>query len=486
MGNEQAFDLTLKERFMPKVSIEILTQCDPQRAIRAVLLALSVPKSIPVICAIYGNQSQLQNRLSDVSTLPKNLNFVFVTPKSESAYPTNKMRNIAFKASTADLIMYIDVDFVFHPDFWPLFFRDYLPYLDRRSCFCPIPLWDKKKPEELSHISSQDMIRSESINTHINNRWFENPLSKQLFKYHDKWMAKNPAGLLTDMTDRMLFLRKGSHLPEPWGITYRENFLLADQDFRIAGDKVQLVTTMLDTGIKFYSMKDAYIYHLWHPDRRFDGSRDLEKIRSHILWSTRYHRRDYKFLFLVAPGGQLSFVKDWLQALLLNKFPEMSVKEIPCYSRNNTLFSKKQVVSNCLELLSQGHECIYGKAGFSTQYLAFKYKIILVLDGYNHLGQIDASHPYKNLCDFLGDGDKSVVEAAYNLSFFSGLFDQSDVNGTEKMSNLTGLDCCSTEKPIGVSEQSRYGQSYFDQQNVKINTIDFDLYHQARRIFYYD
>ena len=472
---------------MPKVSIEILTHCDPQRGIRAVLLALSVPKSIPVICAIYGNQSQLQKRLSDVPTLPENLNFVFVNPKSESAYPTNQMRNIAFKASTADLIMYIDVDFVFHPDFWHLFFRDYLSHLDRHSCFCPIPLWDESKPDELSHISSQDMLRSERIDTHINNRWFEDPLSKQLFKYHDKWMDKNPSSLLTDMTDRMLFLRKGSQPPEPWGITYRENFMLADQDFvGTVRDKIQLVTTMLDTGVKFYSMKNVYIYHMWHPDRRFDGSRDSEKIRNHILWSTRYHRREYKFLFLIAPGGRSSFVKDWFQGLLLHKFPNMSVKEIPYHSQKDTLFSRKQMVSNCLELLSQGHECIYGKAGFSTQYLSFKHKIILVLDCFNNFGQIDPSHPYENLCDFLSNGSKSVVEAAYNLSFFSGLFDQSDVKEKEKMSNLTGLDCCSVEKSIEVSEQSRYDQSNSDQRNVNINTIDFDLYHQARRIFYYD
>ena len=287
--------------FVPDDRVEVLTHCDPLRAIRACLLARSVPSNIRVICAVNGTLDAIDARMGRTS-MPDNLTFVTMRP--ELVYPANALRNRALADATAEWVCYIDCDFVFCSEFWTkIGIADgRLVGTDDRVCLCPAALWDP----EAAYIATaerQDILNTETYDTHRPPRtWCEAGQAK-LFKYHHRYFT----GALGDgvpyyeITLQMHALR--SWFPaEPWGVLKRKHVALADEEFRAGPmDKQQFVTALLDRGLRFFAMPDVFIFHMWHPDSSHGWP---DRARNECLFAKRYRGLSHHYL-LIGIGGAL-------------------------------------------------------------------------------------------------------------------------------------------------------------------------------------
>jgi hypothetical protein len=281
------------------VSIQILTHCDPVRALRACLLAESVPEKIEVLCAVNGPLEQVALRLGDLAS-PRNLRFL--PNAAQQVYPTNALRNVALENASADWVFYVDCDFVFCNGFW----KSALSHLRRLQplgsiCLCPIALW---RPNDALQQRSEGFLETETRTLHRYPGTWREAQDSSMFKYHDRYFRPNfgPDADAYDLTPQMLYLRNLHSPPEPWGLLKRTHVPWADEDFRAGPlDKQQFVSSMLDRGIRFFAMPDIFIFHLWHPDASHGWP---DRVRNHCMWLRRYHRLGHRYL-LIGVGGVL-------------------------------------------------------------------------------------------------------------------------------------------------------------------------------------
>jgi hypothetical protein len=213
--------------------IQILTHCDPRRAVRAGMLADSVPPQIEVLCAVNGTADQIGARFGS-SAIPKHLRFLPSPP--QAVYPANALRNLALSRATAEWIFYVDCDFVFCRDFWGKFainrFRSLLDLTDL-ICLCPIALWDPNG-DYLATARSPHLLHSESGGAHRPPADWSEAAHAKLFKYHSRYFTREfgPGIEPYEMTGHMQSLRRSYTPAEPWGLIKRKHLPWADEEFR--------------------------------------------------------------------------------------------------------------------------------------------------------------------------------------------------------------------------------------------------------------
>lgn len=286
-------------------SVQVLTHCDPSRAIRACMLANSVPPEIAVLCAVNGEMEEVVLRLSKTG-IPKHLSFI--PAASRYPYPANALRNLAMSRATANWVFYVDCDFVFCRDFWSILFQRYGALLSRQTptCFCPPALWDPNGAYLLVD-KTDDLLLKETFDSHCPPRNWEETSRAQLFKHHQSMFDNGigPDSMPYDFTPRMRRLRRG--MPgEPWGMLPRKACVWADEDFGAGPlDKQQFVSALLDRGVEFWAIPDLFLFHLWHPYR--DGTDGLwpDAIRNRVLWARRYATTFEHRYILIGIGGVL-------------------------------------------------------------------------------------------------------------------------------------------------------------------------------------
>ena len=345
---------------MPQLrDIEILTHCDVNRLNRAYLMAKTMPNDliITLIIGFKDKEYSLENK-------PKNIKVYFEHYDPKTIYPTNRFRNIAFEKSTRDYIFYLDVDFIFQQDFWTNFEKNYLEELSPEKVLCPLPLFDELIPPYLSDYKPEELVQKETQETH--EVILKNDFKKTatLFKFHDRWLTYPQEEELQDITPVMRSIRNGTILPEPWGIMHRDSYLFADESFlgRVK-DKQQFVCRLLDSGLEFYSMRDCVMYHLWHPDSRYDINREKENCVNTLLFNSRYLHKYQNFYFLLE--------NETLKNSLLEVLDKFISKTPIIVLRNED--SPNEVIP-----VLKSRQTIISNAQFYPEYSVYGYKLIFV------------------------------------------------------------------------------------------------------------
>ena len=393
--------------------IDILTHCDVSRMHRAFLMSRTMPKELKIILIIgYKNEEDKQFPLINK---PGNIEIYFEPYDPKTIYPTNRFRNVAFSKSTRDFIFYLDVDFIFQFDFWDVFETDYLPQLSQGKVFCPIPLFNEFKPDYLSAFKEEDLLKLETEKTHevILDNDFR--LSADLFKFHDRWVDYPQKEKLRDMTPIMRLIRNGTILPEPWGILHKNDYLFADETFlgRVK-DKQQFVCRLLDSGLRFYGMRDCVIYHLWHPDSRLDINREKENSINTLLFTKRYFNKYQNFYFLL----QTEDLEDDLVNLLANFHNFKEFLRVPSGQTTNEVIEKLKL-----------RKTIISNADFSPEYSVYGYKLIYVYSR----KEFQDGHIHKRI------GNKSNTgQQIFNLSYFSLELNPNAKNALKMIQDITG------------------------------------------------
>lgn len=281
--------------------VQVLTHCDPRRAVRACMLAMSAPSDIEVICALNGSVADIEKRLGSIP-IPSNLRFVAVPP--QPVYPANHLRNVALSEARADWIFYVDTDFVFCRDFWPLLLSEHraLAVGSQKVCLCPVALWDPHGAY-LRAPQRPDLIDIETTEFHRAPHTWSDAGKSVLFKYH-KRCFRDPF-IMSDrssyeITDRMHKFRHSYRPAEPWGLLRREEAVLADEDFADGPmDKQQFVCALLDRGVRFTAVPEVFIFHLWHPEERAGWP---DRARNLSIWLKRHNRTPYHYLLIGVDG----------------------------------------------------------------------------------------------------------------------------------------------------------------------------------------
>lgn len=402
--------------------IEILTHCDINRLSRVYLMAKTVPDEVLITLVIgYSNPNDKKHLFVGK---PDNLNIYFEYFEPGSIYPTNAFRNIAFENSRRDYILYLDIDFIFQFDFWINFQKYYIDLLSKSVVICPIPLFDEFMPDYLKDFEPDELCKKETVDTytHILNDNFAE--KSKLFKFHEGWVSYPQKEQLADMTPKMRQLRNATILPEPWGILHRESYLFADEDFfgRVK-DKQQFVCRLLDSGLKFYSMRDCVMYHLWHPDSRYDINREKENCTNTLLFNNRYLHKYQNFYFLLCSP----FEETRFQELLNNFEHKSSVVEI----------DENLNPDDVIPILKQ-RNTIISKAQFHPEYSVYGYKFVLVYDS----SKLDVDAFIQQL-----GTKKTLLGNICNLGFFSMELDLADNElNLKKIQNLSGWKLNDTSK----------------------------------------
>lgn len=289
-------------------NIQVLTHCDPARAVRACLLAGSA--EVEVICAVNGTLEEIAHRLGNVK-IPDNL--TLIPAKRITPYPVNLLRNRALAAASAEWVFYIDCDFVFCRHIWDRLFTELNHRTNDRLCFCPVALWDPSG-RYLTGTRSQRFLEEETYHTHNAPRVWSEAGYAELFKFHDRYFNKNygPGTMSYEITAWMMKLR--DWIPaEPWGMLKREYMAYADEDFRTGPlDKQQFVTALLNKGLRFFAVPDTFVFHMWHPDR---GGAWSDGIRNHCLWAKRHRGRPHHYTLVGAAGTIDSLPKLFIDRL---------------------------------------------------------------------------------------------------------------------------------------------------------------------------
>lgn len=351
---------------MPKLKdIEILTHCDVNRLNRAYLMAKTMPDDL-IITLVIGYKN-VEDKAYSLENKPDNIHIHFEYYDENTIYPTNRFRNIAFDKSTRDYIFYLDVDFIFQHDFWSNFEANYLAKLSPKKVLCPMPLFDDLIPSYLSEYDPNQLVKKETQDTHaviLNNDFTK---TAELFKFHDRWVNYPQKEILEDMTPVMRSIRNGTILPEPWGIMHRDSYLFADESFlgRVK-DKQQFVCRLLDSGLQFYSMRDCVIYHLWHPDSRYDINREKENCVNTLLFNRKYLHKYQNFFFLLQDNSLQSKLESFLGAFQSSTVV-VDVEEDSKPEDVIPLLKKRQT--------------IISKADFYPEYNVYGYKLVYVYDG---------------------------------------------------------------------------------------------------------
>jgi hypothetical protein len=247
--------------------IQVLTHCDPRRAIRACILANSVPQYIEVLCAVNGDLESVLNRINPELT-PANLRFLPAVPKEP--YPANPLRNLALSKATADWVFYVDTDFVFCEKLWTSLPSNYRLLADTNAkiCLCPVALWDPQA-SYLNELPLSNLIDIERLNSHVPPRTWSKAQRAGIWRDYKSWSRKSSDHKNSEsyeITDRMRAFRNSSHPIAPFGLLRRKDIVPADEDFTAgAGTREQFVRTLLDAGVRFFALPDLFIFHLWHP-----------------------------------------------------------------------------------------------------------------------------------------------------------------------------------------------------------------------------
>ena len=392
--------------------IEILTHCDVNRLNRAYLMARTMPDDL-VITLVIGYKNP-EDKSYSLENKPKNIHIHFEYYDSDTIYPTNRFRNIAFEKSKRDYVFYLDVDFIFQHDFWSNFEMYYLKELSPERVLCPLPLFDDEMPTYLKGFEPNELVKRETQETHLEILKDEFKKTATLFKFHDRWVTYPQKKVLEDMTPVMRSIRNGTILPEPWGIMHRDRYLFADESFlgRVK-DKQQFVCRLLDSGLEFYSMRDCVIYHLWHPDSRYDINREKENCVNTILFNKKYLHKYQNFFFLLQDKNmQIKLTQ------LLDAFKNNTTRtEVPQGSRSEDV----------IPILKQRHTIICNSK-FYPEYSVYGYKLVYVYD----------SETKTTIFNCLSvQGSKNI--GLFNLGYFAT---ELDINKPElalkKIQDLTG------------------------------------------------
>lgn len=389
--------------------IEILTHCDVGRLNRAYLMAKTMPSEL-MVTLIIGFKDP-KDKEHSLANKPDNINVYFEYYDPDTIYPTNRFRNIAFEKSVRGYVFYLDVDFIFQHDFWKNFEKQYISHLSPDSVLCPIPLFDELKPDYLEDYTPEELVRKETEATHLPIINDDFTKTATLFKFHDRWVTYPQEESLQDMTPVMRSIRNGTILPEPWGILHRDKYLFADESFlgRVK-DKQQFVCRLLDSGLKFFGMRDCVMYHLWHPDSRHDINREKENCINTLLFNKKYLHKYQNFFFLLENDDLEEQLRD-----CLGKFKTQS----PIVA-----LEQGSVPEDVIPILKK-RPTVISKSVFFPEYDVYGYKLIYV---YNK--------------DFRGrrlSNENSTKEAIYNLASFSM---ELDIDSTDlvmkKIQDITG------------------------------------------------
>ena len=351
---------------MPQLKdIEILTHCDVNRLNRAYLMAKTMPEDL-IITLVIGYKDGKDKEYS-LENKPNNIKIYFEYYDPKTIYPTNRFRNIAFDKSTRDYIFYLDVDFIFQHDFWPNFEKQYLKELSPEKVLCPLPLFDDLIPPYLNEYNPNELVQKETQDTHAVILKDDFKKTAALFKFHDRWVTYPQEEVLEDMTPVMRSIRNGTILPEPWGIMHRDSYLFADESFlgRVK-DKQQFVCRLLDSGLQFYSMRDCVIYHLWHPDSRYDINREKENCVNTLLFNRKYLHKYQNFFFLLQDNS--------LQSKLMRFLSDFSD------TTDRVEVSEGSKPEDVIPLLKK-RSTIISNANFYPEYNVYGYKLVYVYDG---------------------------------------------------------------------------------------------------------
>lgn len=410
-------------------NIEILTHCDVGRLNRAYLMAKTMPSEL-VITLIIGFKDPKDKEYS-LANKPDNINVYFEFYDPATIYPTNRFRNIAFEKSVRNYVFYLDVDFIFQHDFWENFQEHYLHQLSPDKVFCPMPLFDELKPYYLNNYAADELVTKETEATHLAVIKDDFTKTAALFKFHDRWVNYPQKESLYDMTPVMRSIRNGTILPEPWGILHRDKYLFADESFlgRVK-DKQQFVCRLLDSGLRFFSMRDCVMYHLWHPDSRHDINREKENCVNTLLFNRRYLHKYQNFFFLVANETNIAPLKNLLEL----------------FDTNAGIDIDKHYGPDELIPILKKRKTIISTADFYPEYAVYGYKLIYVYNTQNKQSFL------KKLAQ---DGKNST--AIFNLGYFSmelnlDRFDEA----SKKVQDLTGwsLKDAKTKRVMTLSPSS--------------------------------
>ena len=389
--------------------IEILSHCDVTRLHRAYLMAKTMPEELKITLVI-GYKDE-KDKLYPMENKPSNIDIHFEPYDPQTIYPTNRFRNIAFVKSSRPYVFYLDVDFVFQHDFWSSFTERYLPLLGEDKVLCPIPLFDELKPAYLDAYEADTLVKTETEETHAGILDLDFTQYAELFKFHDRWVKYPQEEELQDMTPVMRSIRNGTLLPEPWGILHRSRYLMADESFlgRVK-DKQQFVCRLLDSGLRFYSMKHCVMYHLWHPDSRHDINREKENCVNTLLFNRRYLHKYQNFFFQLEEPS----LEEPLKQLLAGFGGQP-----PLHSMSSE-YGPDQIIPQLKK-----RETIINHGEFCPEYSVYGYKLIYVY------------HSEGNRSELKGMGNES--EAMFNLGYFSLALDLNRGEDAAKMlQDLTG------------------------------------------------
>ena len=449
---------------MPQSEIQILTHCDPMRAIRVCLLARSVPNTIEVLCAVNGSDDQIRSRLGR-ETLPQNLRF-FPTIQT-SVYPANALRNIALAHATAEWVFYIDCDFVFCNGFWSSLgaaLRLTLAKLGDRVCICPVPLWDPEGRYLTIELSAA-VIETETCESHRPPADWRDTNHTQLFRYHDRYVRPDfgPAASPYEVTRRMLELRRSSTPAEPWGLLRRTHMSWADEDFRSGPmDKQQFVASLLDRGLRFLVVPNVFIFHLWHPNQH-QGWPD--RIRNRTLWARRYTGRPHYYLLVDIGGALPPELAQCFENELKNVLPsDLGISEEKGFAQMTEAAARVEVTHDCLsrQLLAGGRAAI----------VFFRSPVF-----YRAVGRIDDSRVYANLFAGVPETDQAISQ----IDNVTLLCDMADIPACVRaLRNVTGI----TVDPSWFSG----GESLFPDVSStevidrRIHPADYLIYDYARTL----
>jgi hypothetical protein len=400
------------------------------------MLADSVPAEIEVICAVNGTMKAIEERLA-AQIAPTHLRFL-AAANPACTYPANRLRNLALCAATAEWVCYIDCDFVFCKGFWAIFWAKYTRLIasDDRICLCPIGLWDPHG-KYLAVPPSADILDVETFETHRPPRIWVDTSNAELFKYHDRYFSNQfgPGSSCYEMTLQMHRLQHS--LPaEPWGILKRTNLPLADEDF-LAGplDKQQLVSAILDRGIRFFAVPDIFFFHMWHPQIQL---REPNRVRNTSIWLRRYRDLGHHYL-LIGIGGVLPP----LLPALINAAMASALCIAPDSPDISRLASSTPEIEACVAAMKSRQRVVVGPSFIQSELLQYGYRVCVLFES-------PAAYYARATCDSGACEQPSArgEDGAY-IKAFCGTLDQADAHAL--LDNVTVL--CDISNP-GLSAQA--------------------------------
>ena len=357
---------------------QVLTQCDVLRAGRAIMLARSLPPQIRVICAIAGLEAEFWTK-AETNDVPANLTVISYPQKS--IHPTNFLRNRALEAATGRWVCFVDVDFVFQRGFWYLLFLRYEHELNAGACICPTPIWS---PEGRFFKGRKDSwADSELMKYHDPPEGWDTAQPVQLFKFHDRWLPSDgfgPSFTGYDITPVIQAQRHHMHPPEPWGVLDRTKFALADEDFYGRSmDKQQLVSALVDRGIRFYFAPELFIFHNHHPATNTPKDRP-ERGLNVALWARRYAGKPPRFLQFASPTPSSAAVRDSAVAALGGVYGEdrlfARAQLTPPQANGSEAADETYAIADALY---QQFRYIFVESEFHPAFLGYGYRIFTVI-----------------------------------------------------------------------------------------------------------